>query len=74
VVRLRAHRSSRRAKLPRDGALLRRAVERARRYSPAGTPEDIAAALAPYVEAGVRTFHLQPVAGSSEEAAYGVAQ
>jgi hypothetical protein len=28
----------------------------------------------PYVEAGVRTFHLQPVAGSSEEAAYGVAQ
>jgi hypothetical protein len=44
------------------------------RYSPAGTPEHIAAALAPYVEAGVRTFHLQPVAGSSEEAAYGVAQ
>jgi alkanesulfonate monooxygenase SsuD/methylene tetrahydromethanopterin reductase-like flavin-dependent oxidoreductase (luciferase family) len=44
------------------------------RYSPAGTPEDIAAALVPYVEAGVHTFHLQPVAGSSEEAAYGVAQ
>jgi alkanesulfonate monooxygenase SsuD/methylene tetrahydromethanopterin reductase-like flavin-dependent oxidoreductase (luciferase family) len=44
------------------------------RYSPAGTPEDIAAALVPYLEAGVRTFHLQPVAGSSEEAAYGVAQ
>lgn len=44
------------------------------RYSPAGTPEDIAAALAPYVEAGVRTFHLQPVAASPEEAAYGVAQ
>lgn len=44
------------------------------RYSPAGTPEDIAAALAPYVEAGCRTFHLNPVASSHEEAVYGVAQ
>jgi alkanesulfonate monooxygenase SsuD/methylene tetrahydromethanopterin reductase-like flavin-dependent oxidoreductase (luciferase family) len=44
------------------------------RYSPAGTPEDIAAALAPYVEAGCRTFHVNPVADSHEEAVYGVAQ
>jgi alkanesulfonate monooxygenase SsuD/methylene tetrahydromethanopterin reductase-like flavin-dependent oxidoreductase (luciferase family) len=44
------------------------------RYSPHGTPEDIAAALAPYVEAGCRTFHLNPVASSPEEAVYGVAQ
>jgi alkanesulfonate monooxygenase SsuD/methylene tetrahydromethanopterin reductase-like flavin-dependent oxidoreductase (luciferase family) len=44
------------------------------RYSPAGTPEDVAAALAPYVEAGCRTFHLNPVAPSDEEAVYGVAQ
>jgi alkanesulfonate monooxygenase SsuD/methylene tetrahydromethanopterin reductase-like flavin-dependent oxidoreductase (luciferase family) len=43
-------------------------------YSPAGTPEDIAAALAPYVEAGCRTFHLNPVASSLDEAVYGVAQ
>ena len=50
------------------------AIDALDRYSPAGTPEDIAAALTRYVEAGVRTFHLQPVAGSSEEAAYGVAQ
>lgn len=44
------------------------------RYSPHGTPEDVAAALAPYVEAGCRTFHLNPVATSAEEAVYGVAQ
>jgi alkanesulfonate monooxygenase SsuD/methylene tetrahydromethanopterin reductase-like flavin-dependent oxidoreductase (luciferase family) len=44
------------------------------RYSPAGTPEDIAAALVPYVEAGCRTFHLNPVARWQEEAVYGVAQ
>jgi alkanesulfonate monooxygenase SsuD/methylene tetrahydromethanopterin reductase-like flavin-dependent oxidoreductase (luciferase family) len=44
------------------------------RYCPFGTPEDIAAALVPFVEAGCRTFHLNPVAGSQEEAVYGVAQ
>jgi alkanesulfonate monooxygenase SsuD/methylene tetrahydromethanopterin reductase-like flavin-dependent oxidoreductase (luciferase family) len=44
------------------------------RYSPAGTPEDIAGALEPYIEAGVSTFHLNPVADSPDEAAYGVAQ
>jgi alkanesulfonate monooxygenase SsuD/methylene tetrahydromethanopterin reductase-like flavin-dependent oxidoreductase (luciferase family) len=44
------------------------------RFSPAGTPEDIAAALAPYLEAGCRTFHLNPVASSVEEAVHGVAQ
>ena len=43
-------------------------------YSPAGTPSDIAEALAPYVEAGCRTFHLVPVASSLEEALYGVAE
>jgi alkanesulfonate monooxygenase SsuD/methylene tetrahydromethanopterin reductase-like flavin-dependent oxidoreductase (luciferase family) len=44
------------------------------RYSPAGTPEEIAAALVPYVEAGCHTFHLNPVASSLDEAVYGVAQ
>jgi alkanesulfonate monooxygenase SsuD/methylene tetrahydromethanopterin reductase-like flavin-dependent oxidoreductase (luciferase family) len=44
------------------------------RYSPAGSPEDIAAALAPFVDAGCRTFHLNPVARSQEEAVSGVAQ
>jgi alkanesulfonate monooxygenase SsuD/methylene tetrahydromethanopterin reductase-like flavin-dependent oxidoreductase (luciferase family) len=44
------------------------------RYSPAGTPSDIAEVLAPYVEAGCPTFHLVPVASSLEEALYGVAE
>jgi alkanesulfonate monooxygenase SsuD/methylene tetrahydromethanopterin reductase-like flavin-dependent oxidoreductase (luciferase family) len=44
------------------------------RHSPAGTPEDVASALAPYIEAGCRTFHLNPVARSQEEAVYGVAE
>lgn len=44
------------------------------RYAPYGTPEDIAASLAPFVEAGCRTFHLNTVARSEEEAVFGVAQ
>jgi alkanesulfonate monooxygenase SsuD/methylene tetrahydromethanopterin reductase-like flavin-dependent oxidoreductase (luciferase family) len=44
------------------------------RYCPVGTPEDVAAALAPYVEAGARTFHMSVVASSLEELVYGAAQ
>ena len=40
------------------------------RYCPCGTPEQIAAGLRPYVEAGCRSFNLIPVA-DSEEAAVG---
>lgn len=36
------------------------------KYSPAGTPEQVADFLAPYVEAGCRRFHLSAVAGSDE--------
>jgi alkanesulfonate monooxygenase SsuD/methylene tetrahydromethanopterin reductase-like flavin-dependent oxidoreductase (luciferase family) len=44
------------------------------RYCPVGRAEDIAAALAPYVEAGARTFHISPVGSSLEEVVHGVAQ
>ncbi len=38
------------------------------RYCPCGTPEEIAAGLQPYVEAGCRSFNLIPVAGSEQAA------
>jgi alkanesulfonate monooxygenase SsuD/methylene tetrahydromethanopterin reductase-like flavin-dependent oxidoreductase (luciferase family) len=38
------------------------------RYCPIGTPERVAEAIAPYLEAGCRTFNLIPVAASVEEA------
>ena len=44
------------------------------RYCPAGTPEDVAGFLRPYVDAGCRSFNLIPRAGSPEEALAGVAE
>ena len=41
-------------------SLYRMPFEKFDRYSPRGTPEDVAAALAPFVEAGCRTFNLIP--------------
>jgi alkanesulfonate monooxygenase SsuD/methylene tetrahydromethanopterin reductase-like flavin-dependent oxidoreductase (luciferase family) len=43
------------------------------RYSPYGTPEDVAEFLAPYVDAGCTTFNVIPCAaeGENEEAAVG---
>jgi alkanesulfonate monooxygenase SsuD/methylene tetrahydromethanopterin reductase-like flavin-dependent oxidoreductase (luciferase family) len=38
------------------------------RYCPCGTPEQVAARLRPYVEAGCRSFNLIPVADSEEAA------
>ena len=35
-------------------------------YAPHGTPDDVAAQLAPYVEAGCRTFNLIPVAADDQ--------
>jgi alkanesulfonate monooxygenase SsuD/methylene tetrahydromethanopterin reductase-like flavin-dependent oxidoreductase (luciferase family) len=43
-------------------ALYQVPAERFARYAPAGTPEDVAAAVAPYVEAGCRSFDLVAVA------------
>jgi alkanesulfonate monooxygenase SsuD/methylene tetrahydromethanopterin reductase-like flavin-dependent oxidoreductase (luciferase family) len=44
------------------------------RYAPHGAPDDVAAALAPYVAEGCSIFNLIPVAGSNEEAIEGVAR
>jgi len=38
------------------------------RYCPCGTPEEIAASLQPYVDAGCRSFNLIPVADSEQAA------
>jgi hypothetical protein len=43
------------------------------RYCPCGTPEEVAAALRPYVDAGCRSFNLIPVAGSEQAALEGAA-
>jgi alkanesulfonate monooxygenase SsuD/methylene tetrahydromethanopterin reductase-like flavin-dependent oxidoreductase (luciferase family) len=47
--------------------------ERFARYTPCGGPDDVAAALAPYVEAGCRRFNFVPVAESLESAIADVA-
>jgi alkanesulfonate monooxygenase SsuD/methylene tetrahydromethanopterin reductase-like flavin-dependent oxidoreductase (luciferase family) len=48
-------------------SLYRLPFEKFDRYCPRGTPEDVAAALEPFVEAGCRTFNLIP-AGEEVEA------
>jgi len=48
--------------------------ERFERYSPAGTPAEVAAFLAPYAEAGCRSFNLIPCADSTEAAVAGAAE
>jgi alkanesulfonate monooxygenase SsuD/methylene tetrahydromethanopterin reductase-like flavin-dependent oxidoreductase (luciferase family) len=42
------------------------AAERFERYVPCGRPEQVAAALAPYVEAGARRFNIVPEGGGLE--------
>ena len=49
-------------------AMYRIPFERFERYSPYGSPAEIADQLAPYVEAGCRVFNLDPVAESTEAA------
>jgi hypothetical protein len=41
------------------------------RYCPCGTPDEIAAGLLPYVDAGCRSFNLIPLADSQELAIEG---
>jgi alkanesulfonate monooxygenase SsuD/methylene tetrahydromethanopterin reductase-like flavin-dependent oxidoreductase (luciferase family) len=48
--------------------------ERFERYSPYGAPEDVAEFLAPYVQAGCRSFNLIPCAADTEAAVEGVAR
>jgi alkanesulfonate monooxygenase SsuD/methylene tetrahydromethanopterin reductase-like flavin-dependent oxidoreductase (luciferase family) len=38
------------------------------RYCPCGTPDEVAASLLPYVDAGCRSFNLIPLADSQEQA------
>jgi alkanesulfonate monooxygenase SsuD/methylene tetrahydromethanopterin reductase-like flavin-dependent oxidoreductase (luciferase family) len=44
------------------------------RYSPYGTPEDVAAFLQPYLEAGCSVFNVIPCADHHETAVSGVAE
>ena len=44
------------------------------RYSPAGTPQDVAGALLPYVEAGCSSVNLVSRAGDRDEALAGVVE
>ena len=44
-------------------SLYRTPFEKFDRYSPRGTPADVATALAPFVDAGCRTFNLIPAGG-----------
>ena len=48
--------------------------ERFERYAPSGTPEAVAEALVPYLEAGCRRFNLMPVAASEEAGIEAVAE
>jgi hypothetical protein len=48
--------------------------ERFERYSPYGTPEDVAAFLASYVQAGCGSFNLIPCAADADAAIAGVAR
>lgn len=55
-------------------ALYQLPYERFARYAPAGTPDDVAAALAPYVDAGCTRLNLIPVAEDDRTAIAGVAR
>lgn len=48
--------------------------ERFERYAPFGRPEDVAAALQPYLDAGCRRFNLMPVAASEEAGIEAIAE
>jgi alkanesulfonate monooxygenase SsuD/methylene tetrahydromethanopterin reductase-like flavin-dependent oxidoreductase (luciferase family) len=48
--------------------------ERFERYSPFGSPAEVADALAPYIESGCRHFNVMPIAASTEAAIEGVAE
>ena len=60
--------------LPAMEALYRRPFADFAWYAPHGTPDDVAAALTPFVAAGCSTFNLIPVAGNDDEAVVGCAE
>jgi alkanesulfonate monooxygenase SsuD/methylene tetrahydromethanopterin reductase-like flavin-dependent oxidoreductase (luciferase family) len=55
-------------------AMYRVPFERFEKYSPFGTPAEIADFLAPYVEAGCASFNVMAVADGSERGVDGVAE
>ena len=73
-VGLDSDRSAARARLSRQMERMYQVpFERFERYCPFGSPEEIAAALAPYAEAGCRHLNVMPVAANPEAAIEGVA-
>jgi len=54
--------------------LYRQPFERFARYAPAGTPEEVAAALRPYVAAGASSLLLAAVAATTDEVVDGVSR
>ena len=62
--------------MPRNlqNELYRIPYERFERFCPAGTLDEVAAALLPYVAAGCRTFNLQCVTASTEKSIAAVAE
>ena len=69
-----SHEEARGALAPAMQAMYQIPFERFEKYSPAGTPEDVAAFLAPYVEAGCTSFNLIPQAGDPQTALEGAAE
>lgn len=65
---------ARRRLAARMESMYRIPFERFERYSPHGSPEEIADFLAPYRAAGCTRFNIMPVASSSEAAIEGVAE
>jgi alkanesulfonate monooxygenase SsuD/methylene tetrahydromethanopterin reductase-like flavin-dependent oxidoreductase (luciferase family) len=58
---------------PAVESLYRMPFERFDAYVPYGSPEDVAAALAPYVDAGAAYLLLSPIAPDTQEAVHGAA-
>jgi hypothetical protein len=54
--------------------MYRTPFERFEKYSPYGTPDEIADFLAPYAEAGCSSFNVMTVSESSERGIDGVAE
>ncbi len=69
-----SHEDARGALAPAMQAMYQIPFERFERYSPAGTPEDVAAFLAPYVDAGCAAFNLIPQARDPQTALEGAAE
>jgi alkanesulfonate monooxygenase SsuD/methylene tetrahydromethanopterin reductase-like flavin-dependent oxidoreductase (luciferase family) len=69
-----SHEQARALLAPAMTAFYQLPFERFERYSPYGTPEDVATFLAPYVQAGCGSFNLIPCAADTATAVEGVAR